>query len=375
MKDISTDKKPFTKSRLIKELSWTCELPQTKIKAILETLVEISRREARNTLVLPGICKLEVVRRKPRKVRNPRTGETFMLPERDALRITAPRSLKLACARVIEPAAAPEAPAPDASAAEVTAPATAAEPEVAAPVPVAVAEATSAEQPQPQATEQQPTAAEPTAEQPQAAPEAETPEAEAPQQEEPAEPLPPVDPNALISFRCPRCKQEVEATGDMVGFETECPTCGNPIKVPAQSEPGTIHGVAEDGSAPDGEAPVRHAQTVSSHEAESLSPEKLKGLTIRIDVDELGFGGQPKADEEPSSEQMVSFVCAACKQEIEASRDMVGETTACPNCGAPLVVPAESASNTLHDTSQEMDPKVIQAMKGRTMRIDMGEDF
>ena len=363
MKENSTERKPFTKSRLIKELSWTCELPQTKVKAILETLVEISRREARNTLVLPGICKLEVVRRKPRKVRNPRTGETFMLPERDALRITAPRSLKLACARVVETAAVPEpAAAQEPVAQDATAPA--------ATVP---AEAPSAE-PQPPSAEPQPTAAEPAAEQPQAAPEAEVPEAAAPQQEEPAAPVPPVDPDALISFRCPRCRQEVEATGDMVGFETECPTCGNPIKVPAQSEPGTIHGVAADGSAPDGETAVRHAQTVSSHEAESISPEKLKGLTIRIDVDALGLGGQQKTEDEPPPEQMVSFVCIACKQEIEASRDMVGETTACPNCGAPIVVPAESTSNPLHG-SPTADSKAIQAMKGRTMRIDMGEDF
>ena len=86
MKENSADKKPFTKSRLVKELSWTCELPQTKVKAMLDALAEIARREARNTFVLPGMCKLEIVRRKPRKVRNPRTGETFMLPERDALR-------------------------------------------------------------------------------------------------------------------------------------------------------------------------------------------------------------------------------------------------------------------------------------------------
>ena len=312
MKENSADKKPFTKSRLVKELSWTCELPQTKVKAMLDALAEIARREARNTFVLPGMCKLEIVRRKPRKVRNPRTGETFMLPERDALRITAPRSLKLACTKTVE---------------------------------------------QPPAAEE-PAAAEPAAQEA-AAQEAQT----------------PIDPNALISFRCPRCRQEVEATGDMVGFETECPTCGNPIKVPAQSEPGTVHGAAADGDAPCEEVPVRHAKTVSSHEAESLSPEKLKGLTIRINVDELGLGGLQKADEDPSSEQMVSFICTACQQEIEASRDMIGETTACPNCGAPLVVPAESASNTLHDTSHVIDPKVMQAMKGRTMRIDMGEDF
>ena len=155
----------------------------------------------------------------------------------------------------------------------------------------------------------------------------------------------------------------------MIGFETECPTCGNPITVPAQSEPGTLHATA-----PADEPPVLRTPVVSSQEAESMSPEKLKGLTIRIDVDSLGLGGAQKAAEDPPPEMMVSFVCPTCKQEIEASRDMVGETTACPNCGSPLLVPAESASNTLH-ASPNADDKAIQAMKGRTMRIDMGEDF
>ena len=177
--------KSFTKSRLVKELSWSCGLPQTKVKALLEAIVGIAKREAGSTFVLPGICRLEVVRRKPRKVRNPRTGETFMLPEREALRISAPRSLKLAFARPVGPE-------------------------------------TEAQEPEEAATEA---------------------EAAAAQDAEAAE----IDPNALISFRCPRCRQEVEATGDMVGLETECPTCGNPITVPAQSEPGTIHGDAADG--------------------------------------------------------------------------------------------------------------------------------
>lgn len=310
------DTKPtgtFTKSRLIKELSWTCGLPQAKVRQLMEGLVAIARREAKTTFIVPGICKLEVVRRKPRKVRNPRTGETFTLPEREALKVTAPRSLKLAFARPIEPE--------------------------------------------------------------QAASPAETPAAAAPEQAMPpaeATPAPAIiDPDALISFRCPRCRQEVEATGDMVGFETECPTCGNPIKVPAQSEPGTLHGGSDDNK---DSPPVLRTPVVSSSEAETLSPEKLKGLTIRIDVDSLGLGGGQKQAEEPPAEQMVSFVCPSCKQEIEASRDMAGEKTACPNCGEPLVVPAESASNTLH-ASPNVDAKTLQAMKGRTMRIDIGDDF
>ena len=502
----NTGKKPFSKSRLIKELSWSCQLPQTQVSAILETLVVIARREAPNTFVLPGICKLEVVRRKPRKMRNPRTGESFMLPERDALRITAPRSLKLACAKVIAPApaAAPaEAPAPAPAAQAPAEPAAAPTPvitstPVAAPAPVAapteaavlaptepapvvesaeaalvetvaapveqpvetaaeavpvepaaeaapaeavaeaaieqpveeaaveqpveaavepVAEATAAEaaieQPVEEAAVEQPVeaAVEPAAEAEAAEVPAEAPEQpveaaeEAPAEEVPAEealteqpveaaeaaeeapveqaeeaeeaagPAPVIDPNILISFRCPRCQQEVEATGDLIGFETECPTCGNPMMVPAESEPGTIHAPGNNG---EDDGLVRHAQTVSTREAESISPEKLKGLTIRIDVGSLGLDTpQPEeeAKEEPQPDQMISFICSACSQEIEASRDMIGETTVCPACGAPITVPAESAANTLHDDSQEKDPKVLKAMKGRTMRIDLGDDF
>ena len=153
MKRSNAGSKSFTKSRLIKEQSWTCELPQTKVKALLEALVGIARREAKTTFVLPGLCKLDVVRRKPRKVRNPRTGDTIMLPEREALRITAPRSLKLVFARPIGPEEEQPEDAPQEAA--------------------AIAEETVAAQ-------------------------------EVAQDEST---VPAGDPNLLISFRCPRCQQ------------------------------------------------------------------------------------------------------------------------------------------------------------------------
>lgn len=391
--------KAFTRSRLIKELSWSCELPQTSVKLFLEKLVEIAKREAKTTFVIPGLCKLDVVRRKSRKVRNPRTGQTIILPEREALRISASRALKMAVARVIEPEVAPattsapvvqvETPAaPTAPTAPVVPPvdqtapvvpqapaeeeaqAVSVSPEAPAETPVAAVESEStAEEQAAPVTEEQ--AAPETAEETPAAAEEPAPVAEAPVAEEPVAEAPvAVDPNKLISFRCSRCHQEVEATGDMVGIEAECPTCGNPITVPAESEPGTMHGAPVAN-----EQAVEEAtkQTVSSQEAESMSPDKLKWLTIRIDVDSLNLGDSQGADT-PAGEQMISFICPACKQEIEASANMIGESTACPNCGAPLVVPSESASNTLH-ASQNADPRTLQAMKGRTMRIDMGDDF
>ena len=365
VKENNTGKKSFTRSRLVKELSWTCELPQTKVSAILASLAELARREAPNTFVLPGICKLEVVRRKPRKMRNPRTGDSFMLPERDALKITAPRSLKLACAKVIEPAATPAEPVADAEKPAETKPA---ETTPAETTPTATAAETVAAT-TPAAETSQPTTPAPATE---AA--AATEAAPAAKTEPAAEPPPVIDPNVFISFRCPRCHQEVEASGDMVGLETECPACGNPMIVPSKSEEDTIHSAAPGG---EGDGPVRHAQTVSSREAESLSPEKLKGLTIRIDVGDLGLDTpqEAPAEVEIPPEQMISFVCNACKQEVEASRDLIGETLLCPGCGAPITVPEKSVANTLHDASQENDPKVAQAMKGRTMRIDIGDDF
>ena len=50
MKEGISGKKPFTKSRLVKELSWTCALPQNKIKEILarygvKKLTELSENQ------------------------------------------------------------------------------------------------------------------------------------------------------------------------------------------------------------------------------------------------------------------------------------------------------------------------------------------
>ena len=74
-------KMTYTKSRLVKELSWKTQLPQGKVKELLAGLAEIACREARGTFVLPGLCKFEVTRRKARKIRNPRTGETLIMPK------------------------------------------------------------------------------------------------------------------------------------------------------------------------------------------------------------------------------------------------------------------------------------------------------
>ena len=62
----------------------------------------------------------------------------------------------------------------------------------------------------------------------------------------------------------------------------------------------------------------------------------------------------------------VSFVCASCRQELEASRDLVGQTVECPACGARFVVAPSEAPSTA--TQAQLD-----AMKSRTIRIELGD--
>lgn len=346
------EKKNYTKSRLVKELSWKTELPQQKVKEVLETLGTIACREARGVFVLPGLCKFEVVRRRARKIRNPRTGEILVLPEHDALRIVAARAAKLAVApkvtaiplAEVEKTVSPSVPTP---VPEVAPPPTPA-PEV-APAPAPVPETVPAPAP---------------------APEIAQPSAPVLEPEVASTPAPtPVKPEGPISFCCPQCHQEVEAPGEMAGEDAECPTCGNIIKIPYVSELGTVHGpVAQNVDV--GDKPSIEKQIVSAMEAAKLYPSALKNRTIRINASDLGPEFLKAGEQE-----MVSFRCPKCRQEIEATVDMVGEVALCPNCATSLVVPSRSESGTLHFLQAKTDPHALQAMKSRTMRINIPDDF
>ena len=363
----------YTKSRLFKELAYKVGVKKALSRKILDALAEIIYREAANGgFVLPGICKFDVVERKARRLRNPRTGEVLVLPAHKALRATLsniakrkvaprPRTITLeeyeqslkqmasgaAAATVVDvvvtaetapepvavqapPAvvAAPPAPAAAESApAEESAPAVAAEPAVeAAPAPVpASAPATSAE--------------------------------------------------GAVSFRCPGCGQEIEAPAEAIGMEAECPMCGRIVVVPKTSEPGTMYGpAANDGTKASGEV-------VTAEEAEEMEPEALKNRTIRIDTTLFGFddedSGAPKAENATpaADEKMISFFCKKCHQEIEATADMSGSQGECPNCGASFVVPYFSDPGSIHDDSAAKlrEQQKIQAQKHSTMRINLDE--
>ncbi len=418
----------YTKSRLIKELAFRAGIKKTASRQILEVLAEIVKRETPNgPFILPGLCKFELVPRKARRIRNPRTGEALVMPPQKALKITASRSAKLAIAPRIPavPAAlyvppAEETPAP--AVVPVPVPAPAAEPAAAsvpapAPVdqtppapapavdpapasetveqPVPAQEATPtpapAEEPAPApaaepapAPTPEPTPAQAPAEEPKTAPTAEpvaepAPEpapAPAPEPTPAPEPAPapaPEEPQPeAISFKCPGCGQEIEAPVDAIGLDAECPMCGNIVVVPAKSEPGTMYGPSV------GDAPKSTEPVVSAKEAEEMDPTQLKNRTIRIDAEALGLDDPTTpAKKEPVEEKLISFFCPNCHQEIEATADMAGTPAECPNCGLTFEVPFFSEAGSIHDEhrAEEEAKASYQAQKGKTMRIDLPDDF
>lgn len=200
----------YTKSDLVAELARDLGVSRRKVNHLLDQLAAVAYREARaGGFTVPGICRIDVVRRKERRARNPRTGETLLIAEHDMVRV---RHLKRVRDMVTPPPpdlvtvlppereAVPDVPP---SQEEPAVPAWQPLLEDAAPVPAA-----------------------------------------APAPVPPPQPAPALE--KLISFRCknPDCRQEIEAYDDMAGSSSECPSCGSPIEVPYFSEPGTLHGPA-----------------------------------------------------------------------------------------------------------------------------------
>ena len=384
----------YTKSRLFKELAYKVGVKKALSRKILDALAEIIYREAANGgFVLPGICKFDVVERKARRLRNPRTGEVLVLPAHKALRATLSNIAKRKVAprpRTItleEYEQSLKQMASEAVAATVVDVVVTAE---TAPEPVAVQDppAVVAAPPAPAAAESAPAeesapavAAEPAAAEVASAEESPTPvvEESAPAVEAAPAPVPASAPatsaEGAVSFRCPGCGQEIEAPAEAIGMEAECPMCGRIVVVPKTSEPGTMYGpAAHDGTKASGEV-------VTAEEAEEMEPEALKNRTIRIDTTLFGFddedSGAPKAENAPpaADEKMISFFCKKCHQEIEATADMSGSQGECPNCGASFVVPYFSDPGSIHDDSAAKlrEQQKIQAQKHSTMRINLDE--
>ena len=54
---------------------------------------------------------------------------------------------------------------------------------------------------------------------------------------------------------------------------------------------------------------------------------------------------------------------------------MIGQETECPACGAKIVIPDDrsAASGVSRHAAGDDDPDAMQALKSRTIRIDLGD--
>jgi len=89
--------KAKTKSQIMKDLAEKTGLKKKEVVAVIETLVAMAYKEAKNSFTISGLGKLVVVNRKARIGRNPATGEQIQIPAKRVLKFRIAKAAKLAC--------------------------------------------------------------------------------------------------------------------------------------------------------------------------------------------------------------------------------------------------------------------------------------
>lgn len=309
-----TEARVVTKPQLVAELAELAGISKVKAGRLLDGLAYIACREARKGFVIPGVCKLDVVHRKERLCRNPRTGQMYRIGERDAVRI-----------RPVKKARDLIAPAVDGLVRLVETPPPV--PQEASPAPAA-----SADVPAPEAA--------PTPAAPIAAPL----EASAPSPTEAPAPSPaatsasaPAEPE--VSFSCKGCGVEILAPASSAGQAATCPACGYALVVPMPAPVVTVPAAA----------PVAPVPAKSAAQAPAAQPAWGRAFIL--------------------------FSCPECKQDIEAPGSLAGQKGECPSCGVSLTVPRESRKGVARApapaevaSAQKTDMKGLMS---QTIRIEL----
>jgi len=254
----------YTKAKLVTELAGLTTLSKAAVGRVLDCLTEIAYREAANGFVVPGICKLKVVRKKAARRRNPVTGKLFLIGERLGLKMLPLKKAKAAITPNTDVVVQMlEEPAPDvildgSSAATQTVP-DAQAPVGAAKLPEASSSVSASTTVLAGGEDGQivfpcsecgsmlaavPKTAGQTGECPFCNAKTTIPS----RQPEAAKPEKQVldghgggaAVSDFILFVCRACGQEIEAPSDMVGMNVECPLCSTSLTVPiAGSEPAS----------------------------------------------------------------------------------------------------------------------------------------
>ena len=86
--------KALTKSQIAAEIAAKNNLTKRQAAEIIESLVQLAYKHAKNSFTLPGLGKLVLVNRKARKGRNPATGETIQIKAKRVVKFRVAKAAK-----------------------------------------------------------------------------------------------------------------------------------------------------------------------------------------------------------------------------------------------------------------------------------------
>jgi DNA-binding protein HU-beta len=86
--------KAMTKSQIMAALADKVGSKKKEAVAMVEALVAMAYKEAKNGFTIPGLGKLVLVNRKARMGRNPATGETIQIPAKKVLKFRVAKAAK-----------------------------------------------------------------------------------------------------------------------------------------------------------------------------------------------------------------------------------------------------------------------------------------
>lgn len=86
--------KMLTKNQIVQKLAEKTGLAKKQVKAVLESLICLAYKEAKNSFTLHGLGKLVLVKRKARMGRNPATGATIKIPAKTVLKFRIAKAAK-----------------------------------------------------------------------------------------------------------------------------------------------------------------------------------------------------------------------------------------------------------------------------------------
>ncbi len=86
--------KAMTKSQLVAKMAEKAGIKKKAALELLEEIVSIAYKEAKNGFTLPGLGKLVLVNRKARMGRNPATGEAIKIPAKKVVKFRVAKAAK-----------------------------------------------------------------------------------------------------------------------------------------------------------------------------------------------------------------------------------------------------------------------------------------